>query len=86
MQFSTLVGQQILVLLIGQDEFFRVKLVGVEYGGLWLESQQVTNFLLRTAGLAGWEKTLVSFVPFPQMKVVHAALDQLALDEKAFGL
>jgi hypothetical protein len=91
MQFSELIGHEVLMLapsfeLANPTKCIPVKIVGVESGGLWIESQVVTNALLQSIGMATAPKTPVLFVPYHEMKGILASVDQTALDEKAFGV
>jgi hypothetical protein len=90
MQFSDLIGQEILILppnaQEGSQKIRAVKLVGVEAGGLWIESQEVTNALLRVVGSATSPQTPVLFLPYHEIGGVLVSVEQTALDEKAFGV
>jgi hypothetical protein len=87
-QFADLIGQQILVLIpkINTTLYQKVKLHGVEAGGLWLESQDVTNALLQTLGAPATEKTVVFFWPYHQILFAISSIDQPSFDERALGL
>ncbi len=87
-KLEEMIGQTIVALipLIDKEEFQEVKLHGVESGGLWIESQKITNWLLRRKGLASAPKTLVLFLPYHQITFVMSALDVPSLSESAFGV
>ena len=69
-----------------QGRMKQYKLHGVESGGLWLESQETTDFILKQAGVSASPKTAIFFVTFQNISLVMASLDSPALSEKAFGL
>ena len=91
MQFADFVGTEVLLLVTGLSKdshrvYQRVKLHGVEAGGLWIESQTLTNSILQTLGIPSAPKTLVLFVPFHQILGGVAGAEGPSLDEKAFGV
>jgi hypothetical protein len=87
-QFSDRIGDDVLISLVidATKRLHRVKLVGVEAGGLWIQSQELTTMLLRSSGVATHPKTPVIFVPYHQIFLAAASTDEVALDEKAFGV
>jgi hypothetical protein len=72
MKLSDLIGDSILLM--------------VEAGGIWVESQELTNAVLQTLGVAAAPKTLVMFFPYHEIYVITTAIDGPSLDEKAFGV
>lgn len=88
MNFSALIGQEIGVLIpkIHQTIIQRVKLIGVESGGIWVESQDATNAILKRFNVATAPKTPVFFLPYHEIAFAIAGLDKVSLDEKSFGL
>jgi hypothetical protein len=88
MQFAELVGQQILLNIprLDQTHYQKVKLIGVETGGLWLESQALTNCVLQARGVPAAPKTLVWFLPYHEISFAISSIEGVALDEAAFGL
>lgn len=58
-----------------QDAILKYRLHAVESSGLWLENQELTNILLKSAGVKSSETTNVFFVPFSQVKIVLWAVD-----------
>jgi hypothetical protein len=83
-----MVGERILVRsdVLHAEPIMVVTLRGVEYGGIWIESQEMTNELLNRLGAQSAPRTPVFFLPFAQIHYMMAALDMPALGEKAFGV
>ena len=88
MELKSLVGENVLALIprIDASVYQKVKLLGVESGGIWIESQHTTNQLLRFLGVQTAPKTLVIFFPYHEVAFVLSRLDVPSLDEKAFGV
>ena len=88
MQFTELIDTSILILIpkIHPIRYQKVKLVGVESGGLWVESQEVTNQSVQAIGAPAAPKTLVVFFPYHEISFAFGRLDMPSLNEKAFGL
>jgi hypothetical protein len=89
MHLSDMVGDQILIrtAIFGDpNKLHKVKLLGVEAGGIWIESQEFLNVALQIGGVASTENIPVIFVPYHQIYFVLSSVRGLALDEKAFGL
>ncbi|MGA2772114.1 MAG: hypothetical protein ABSG26_14965 [Bryobacteraceae bacterium] len=88
MQLSDFVGQPISMLIpfIHQTALQKVNLLGVEAGGVWIESQTFTNAVLQKLGVPTSPKTSVLFVPYHGIGLGLFSIDQPALDEKAFGV
>lgn len=67
-------------------KYQKVKLLGVEAGGIWIESQDVTNATLKHLGLSSLPTTIVIFFPYHEIAFAVRSIDKIALDEQAFGL
>lgn len=71
MEFSKLIGLQItLYVQIQTDKVlpYAVKLLGVDSHGLWMESKDITNAVMTTAGRGGSEIPEVAiFLPFSKI-------------------
>jgi hypothetical protein len=87
MQLSDFVGHEIVVMIpkIDAENVQTVKLLGVEAGGIWIESQSLTNTLL-AAGSVATSRTIGFFLPYSQILFAVAAGQGISLNEKAFGL
>ncbi len=88
MQLSECIGQQIGIFAprLHAGKFLEVKLHGVEAGGIWIESQGLTNEVLETMGLSSAPRTLVLFLPYHEIGYVLKTIPGAALNEKAFGV
>ena len=74
MELRDYIDKTISILLVDQKTFYAVKLIGVEAGGLWIESQDLKIAILRNAGSSSWSNP-VFFVPFARINVVAATPD-----------
>jgi hypothetical protein len=88
MRLSEFVGQTLTawIPLIHTTHFQEVKLHGIDGGGVWIESQTITNQLLSIANVQDAPRTLVFFVPFHEIRFLMRSIDSPSLCEKAFGL
>lgn len=88
MNLSEFIGQEIGMLIprIHQVKIQRIKLLGVEFGGVWIESQALTNDILRALGVPASPKTLVFFLPYHEITFAMVGVPGVALDEKSFGV
>jgi hypothetical protein len=82
-----LIGQEVLavILPIHQTELQEVRLLGVELGGIWIESEVMTQSVLRNIG-AATGKTPLFFVPYAQIKFLMGVSEKIALSESSFGV
>ncbi len=85
---KSMVGEMIIVRIpaLNRDEMSLVKLHGVEANGLWIESQEFTDAMMKKCNLATSVTTTVLFVPFSSIDFVVGSRRSLALSEAAFGL
>jgi hypothetical protein len=88
MNFSSLIDQDILVLIprVSATRYHRVKLTGVEVGGIWIESQAFTTLMLQAMGAQVTPKTPVFFLPYHEIALAISSIDIPGLNEKAFGV
>ena len=87
MNLEKFVGETILAMVeMVPGKIQRLKLLGVEAGGIWVESQYLTNFLLTQLGAASAPKTPVFFVPYSRIFFVFHGEGRTALNEEAFGV
>ncbi len=88
LKLADLIGRQVLFLIprIHPDVYQKVKLMGVEAGGIWIDSQELTNKFLRAAEMPAAPNTLVFFLPYHEIAFAIGTVEGTSLDEKAFGV
>jgi hypothetical protein len=75
-----------LIPTIHPIKFQSVKLLGVETGGVWIESQTLINLVLKNIGQVSTPKSLAFFYPYHELKFGFVGIEGPALNEKSFGL
>jgi hypothetical protein len=87
-QPSDYIGQMISLAIpaIDANLIHDVKLLGVETGGIWVESQKLINMALRTSGQATAPQSPVFFFPYSEIRFGYVRVEVVALDERAFGV
>jgi hypothetical protein len=85
---TELIGQVIVAHIprLHPTIFQQVKLHGVEAGGIWIESQMMTNTFFETAGYSSSSRTMIFFFPYHQIGFVMTSIDGPSLSEKSFGV
>jgi hypothetical protein len=88
MQLSDYVGRDLVVLIPRLDPKVerKVRLHGAEAGGIWIESQQLTNELLSRIGVSIAPKTMIFFFPYAELVYAMTSIDQPALNETTLGV
>jgi len=87
MQLSDYIGKDILLHIpLIEDHHQIVKLLGVEVGGIWIESQEMINKLYSAVGKEGSPQTPAFFFPYHQIDFGMVATPGLALNERVFGV
>jgi hypothetical protein len=86
MNFETLIGKTIPIMIpmIHLNDLLNVIIRGVEPGGIWIESETMTQHILESLGQPAL-KTPVFFVPYHEIRFAFYPTEKLALSEKAFG-
>ena len=84
---KSMIGEIIIARIpaLNQEEMALVKLHGVEPNGIWIESQDFTDAMMKKCHLASSVTTLVLFVPFHNIQFIVGSLRSLSLSERAFG-
>ena len=62
------------------------KLLAVENGGVWIESQVVTDDLLKLLNVPASPRQPVLFVPFAAIECIVSSVEGPALSASSFGL
>ena len=80
MELKDKIGQVITahVPILDQVVFQELKLHGVEQGGIWVESQKLTDLLLAKFHVHASSKTLVFFLPYHPISFVMDSVDSPA--------
>jgi len=88
MKLSELVGTQILIRAIPlhETQSVTVKLISMDEGGIWVESQKVTEDMLEHFERSAASRTPIVFLPYAQIAWVMHFSDKVALSEKALGV
>lgn len=83
---NDMIGEDILASIpsIHPTDLQVVKLHGVEQGGLWLESENLTQTMLRSLKMAASSRTPIFFVPYHEIRVLIQGTDKVSLSEEAF--
>ena len=87
MNFESLIGKTVpaIIPMIHPKELRELTIRGVEFGGIWVESKELTDGFPSELGVPAI-KTPIFFVPFHAIKLAFYPSENLALSEKAFGL
>jgi hypothetical protein len=83
-----LVGENLVaaIQIIDEKHPSLVKLLAVENGGIWVESQKITDDWLSKIGSFATRKAYIFFVPYQQISWILDRADCPGLSEKALGL
>jgi hypothetical protein len=85
---KSMVGEMIIlrVPVLEPEEMSLVKLHAVETNGIWIESQEFTESMMKKLRFTTSATTLVLFVPYSGIDFVVGSVDSLCLSESALGL
>ena len=87
MELRDYVGDEIMLIIPDIDALPQlVTLLGVEAGGIWIESQPLTNRLLKTIGQQTWPASPAFFFPYHAIRLGIGKSTAPALGEEAFGV
>jgi hypothetical protein len=86
MQLSDYIDKLIIINAQPLGGIKQVKLLGVEAGGVWIESQEAMNQLLGHFNVATAPTTFVFFLPYGQIEMISVPISKVGLNEKAFGV
>jgi len=86
MQLADYIGERLAFLIprIDPEGETEVILHGVEAGGVWIESQRLTNELMTQFRVAYAPRTLVFFVPYHEIAWAMASIEKSSLNETSF--
>lgn len=89
MNLKEMIGHEIhlvIELIQPAPQLMAMKLHNVEEGGIWVESQALTEIVLGIFQVPTAPKTLVIFLPWSQIRMIFGYRDAPSLSEKALGL
>jgi hypothetical protein len=87
--FEKLVGQQVMLIssVLNQNSIPELVTVrGVDGGGIWIESQTLTDAMLKGLGKTMLEGTPVTFVPFWRISLAACGSDLPAISSEIGNL
>jgi hypothetical protein len=79
---QTLVGEVSCFDGFGDEPHVQFKLLSVDSGGLWVESQSIHEFFLKKAGATSSPRSAIFFLPYSSIRYLSFAQDVPALSEK----
>jgi hypothetical protein len=85
---KSMVGEMIILRVpaLEPKEMSLVKLHAVEANGIWIESQDFTDAMMKKLQLTASATTLILFIPFQSVEFIIGSKNSLCLSERAFGL
>jgi hypothetical protein len=63
-----------------------IKILSVDVGGIWVESQRLTDATLKKVGRDSLPVTPIIFLPFHQIDLLLLFDESLSLSEQSFGV
>jgi hypothetical protein len=86
--FTKLIGDEVFAVVTMLDPVQLHKLIirGVEGGGVWVECQALTNFMLEKFKLPYASRVPIFFLSFEELRFVYYAENIPSLNETAFGV
>ena len=83
-----MVGARIVarIPVLDQEDMVVVQLHRVEIAGIWIESQDFNEVILKRVGIAASATALVLFIPFSGIDYILGSVNSPALSEAALGL
>jgi hypothetical protein len=88
LRLEELIGESIFIRSIPVDENnpVLVKLYSVDSGGIWIQSQKLTEQMLETLKAHVAPRSPVYFLPYSQIAWICHWIDDPSLSEKSLGL
>jgi hypothetical protein len=83
-----MIGEEIIANVPSMDrEILQVlRLHGVEEGGIWVESENLTQRILAKLDYVASSKAPLFFLPFHEIRFALQSTDKISLSQKAFGM
>ncbi len=80
-------GSSVWAMIPGlSKQLLKLNLEGVEQGGIWIQSQELTDVLLRVMVRPSLEGTLVIFVPYSAIQYAVVLGEGVSLSAEKLGL
>lgn len=85
--FNELIGEDVLILstVLDPDLPKKVRVHGIDYGGVWIESQEHTDHLLKSVRKTMLEGTPLIYVPFWRIQLAICGLDVPAISSEGIS-
>ena len=83
--FESLIGQNVVIVspaFNNGEAPEKVRLHGIDHGGVWIESQLLTDRFLETTKEIMANKTLITFLPFWKISLAFSAADMPSISSK----
>jgi hypothetical protein len=82
-----MIGNEIFISTVSSEALEKVKLLGVETGGIWIESKTLTDGFLALSESKVLPNTPMVFLPYSRLKGIIGVIEGApSFDEKALGL
>jgi hypothetical protein len=85
-KLKSMIGSFIFVSIISAGELQKVKLLGVEFGGIWIESKNLIEGFLAVSKSTIQPNTPIVFIPYSRLTGIITAVDVPAIGEKLLDL
>jgi hypothetical protein len=85
---KSMIGEMIVVRIpvLNAEDMILVRLHWVDANGIWIESQQFSEAMLKRVGFTASCTTLILFVPFHKVDFVVSSEKMFCFSEKSLGL
>jgi hypothetical protein len=84
----SMTGEMIVVRIpvLDAEDMILVRLHKVDAHGIWVESQQFSESILKRVGVTFSRTTIILFIPFHKVDFILSSENMFCLSETAFGL
>ncbi len=85
--FGSLLGKEVMILstVLHPKDPLAVTIRGVDYGGVWVEAQTVTNNFLKSVNQQMYEGTPITYVPFWRISLAITGRDVPAISSEGIS-
>jgi len=85
---KSMIGEMIVVRIpvLDTEDMILVRLHKVDAHGIWIESQQFSEAILKRVGVTFSRTTIILFIPFQKVDFILSSENMFCLSETAFGL